>query len=78
MTGQPGFGHLVIDYAPSQKLVKSKSLKLLFLIPFIHFATLLLFTQSGVIHFNLPFIKGKVGKSQSSTVIMRSSTTSSR
>jgi len=28
MTGQPDFGHLVIDYIPSQWLVESKSLKL--------------------------------------------------
>src|SRR3979490_97805 len=28
MTGQPDFAHLVIDYAPSAKLVESKSLKL--------------------------------------------------
>ena len=28
VTGQPDFGHLVIDYAPDQSLVESKSLKL--------------------------------------------------
>ncbi|MEO1291847.1 MAG: preQ(1) synthase [Pseudomonadota bacterium] len=28
VTGQPDFGHLVIDYAPDQHLVESKSLKL--------------------------------------------------
>jgi 7-cyano-7-deazaguanine reductase len=28
ITGQPDFAHLVIDYAPGQKLVESKSLKL--------------------------------------------------
>jgi len=28
MTGQPDFAHLVIDYAPDQRLVESKSLKL--------------------------------------------------
>ena len=28
VTGQPDFGHLVIDYAPDQLLVESKSLKL--------------------------------------------------
>ena len=28
VTGQPDFAHLVIDYAPREKLVKSKSLKL--------------------------------------------------
>ncbi len=28
VTGQPDFAHLVIDYAPAQKLVESKSLKL--------------------------------------------------
>ena len=28
MTGQPDFGHLVIDYIPSEWLVESKSLKL--------------------------------------------------
>ena len=28
VTGQPDFGHLVIDYAPDQALVESKSLKL--------------------------------------------------
>ncbi|MBK1697260.1 preQ(1) synthase [Rhodovibrio salinarum] len=28
VTGQPDFAHLVIDYAPDQKLVESKSLKL--------------------------------------------------
>ena len=28
VTGQPDFAHLVIDYAPRQKLVESKSLKL--------------------------------------------------
>lgn len=28
MTGQPDFGHMVIDYIPDQKLVESKSLKL--------------------------------------------------
>jgi 7-cyano-7-deazaguanine reductase len=28
MTGQPDFAHLVIDYAPGERLVESKSLKL--------------------------------------------------
>lgn len=28
ITGQPDFAHLVIDYAPAEKLVESKSLKL--------------------------------------------------
>ncbi|WP_152044848.1 preQ(1) synthase [Aureimonas psammosilenae] len=28
VTGQPDFAHLVIDYAPSERLVESKSLKL--------------------------------------------------
>ncbi|MEM6670568.1 MAG: preQ(1) synthase [Pseudomonadota bacterium] len=28
VTGQPDFGHLVIDYAPDEHLVESKSLKL--------------------------------------------------
>jgi 7-cyano-7-deazaguanine reductase len=28
VTGQPDFGHLVIDYAPDKKLIESKSLKL--------------------------------------------------
>lgn len=28
VTGQPDFGHLVIDYAPDQTLIESKSLKL--------------------------------------------------
>ncbi len=28
VTGQPDFGHLVIDYAPHERLVESKSLKL--------------------------------------------------
>lgn len=28
VTGQPDFAHLVIDYAPDEKLVESKSLKL--------------------------------------------------
>jgi 7-cyano-7-deazaguanine reductase len=30
VTGQPDFGHLVIDYVPDQWLVESKSLKLFF------------------------------------------------
>lgn len=30
VTGQPDFGHFVIDYVPDQKLVESKSLKLFF------------------------------------------------
>jgi 7-cyano-7-deazaguanine reductase len=29
VTGQPDFAHLVIDYAPAERLVESKSLKLL-------------------------------------------------
>jgi len=29
MTGQPDFAHLVIDYVPAEKLVESKSLKLI-------------------------------------------------
>ena len=28
MTGQPDFGHMMIDYIPGKKLVESKSLKL--------------------------------------------------
>ncbi|MCG8493936.1 MAG: preQ(1) synthase [Sneathiellales bacterium] len=28
VTGQPDFGHLVVDYVPDEKLVESKSLKL--------------------------------------------------
>ena len=28
MTGQPDFAHLVIDYAPAETIVESKSLKL--------------------------------------------------
>ena len=28
VTGQPDFAHLVIDYAPDQRIVESKSLKL--------------------------------------------------
>jgi len=28
VTGQPDFGHLVVDYVPGEKLVESKSLKL--------------------------------------------------
>jgi 7-cyano-7-deazaguanine reductase len=28
VTGQPGFAHIVIDYAPGDWLVESKSLKL--------------------------------------------------
>lgn len=30
VTGQPDFAHLVIDYAPADKIVESKSLKLFF------------------------------------------------
>src|ERR1700750_265888 len=30
LTGQPDFAHIVIDYAPGQYLVESKSLKLYF------------------------------------------------